>query len=226
MTVDTAELGALLLADARLPTGAHAHSAGLEPALEAGLPAERVPAYIESRLRTVALVEASAAVLTLRLVRTDPTAIVRVQEELLARMPTAPSRRASQLLGRGLARLATRLWGDHPAVRGIDGLESPPLRPTALGVVAAAIGMREDQVARASLYDDVQTVTAAALKLLPVDPTDATAWLLASAPVLEAAVVDAVSVDDDPRALPAHTAPLVEQYALDHDVTTRRIFVA
>lgn len=220
------ELGALLLADARLPTGAHAHSAGLEPALEAGLHGERVPAYIESRLRTVALVEASAAVLTLRLVRSDPTALVRVQEELLARMPSAPSRRASELLGRGLARLATRLWGDHPAVRGLEHLESPPLRPTALGVVAAAIGMREAQVARASLYDDVQTVTAAALKLLPVDPTDATGWLLMSAPALETAVADAVAVSDDPRTLPAHTAPLVEQFALDHDVRTRRIFVA
>ncbi|WP_338749887.1 urease accessory protein UreF [Janibacter alittae] len=226
MHVDTAELGALLLADARLPTGAHAHSAGLEPALEAGLPAARVPDYIEGRLRTVALVEASAAVLTLRLVQTDPAATIRVQEELLARMPTTPSRRASELLGRGLARLATRLWGDHPAVRGLGDLASPPLRPTAFGVVAAAIGMREDQVARASLYDDVQTVTAAALKLLPVDPTDATGWLLASAPVLEAAVADAVAVDDDPTSLPAHTAPLVEQLALDHDVRTRRIFVA
>lgn len=222
----TAELGALLLADARLPTGAHAHSAGLEPALAAGLPPDRVPAFIEGRLRTVAFVEASAAVLTLRLVRSDPAAVLRVQEELIARTPTAPSRHASELLGRGLARLATRLWGEHPAVRALDGLESAPLRPTAFGVVAAAIGMREDQVARASLYDDVQTVTAAALKLLPVDPTDATAWLLASAPVLEGAVVDAGAVDDDPRALPAHTAPLVEQHALDHDVRTRRIFVA
>lgn len=224
--METAELGALLLADARLPTGAHAHSAGLEPALEAGLSPDRVPAYIEARLRTVALVEASAAVLTLRVAQTDPTAIVRVQDELLARMPTAPSRHASELLGRGLARLATRLWGEHPAVRGLDDLGSPPLRPTAFGVVAAAVGLREDQVARASLYDDVQTVTAAALKLLPVDPTDATAWLLASAPVLEAAVVDAVAVGDDPRALPSPAAPLVEQLALDHDVRTRRIFVA
>ncbi|WP_200946888.1 urease accessory protein UreF [Janibacter sp. Soil728] len=224
--MDTADLGALLLADARLPTGAHAHSAGLEPALVAGLRADRVPAYIDSRLRTVALVEASAAALTLRLVRSDPSASLRVQDELLARMPTAPSRRASQLLGRGLHRLAVRLWGDHPAVRGMAGLDGPPLRPIALGVVAAALGMREEQVARASLYDDVQTITAAALKLLPVDPTDATAWLLASAPALEAGVAAALLVDDDPTHLPAHTAPLVEQHALDHHTRTRRIFVA
>ena len=226
MAVDTAELGALLLADARLPTGAFAHSSGLEPALVAGLRADEVPAYIDGRLRTVALVEACAAVLTLRLARTDPSAALRVQSELLARMPTAPSRRASELLGRGLYRLATRLWGEHPAVTALEDLTSPPLRPIAFGVVAAALGMREDQVARASLYDDVQTVTAAALKLLPVDPTDATGWLVASAPALEAGVAAAQQVSDDPTDLPANTAPLVEQYALDHDVRTRRIFVA
>lgn len=64
------------------------------------------------------------------------------------------------------------------------------------------------------------------MKLLPVDPADATGWLIASAPVLEASVDKAVLVDDDPSSLPAHTAPLVEQLALDHAVRTRRIFVA
>lgn len=225
MGADTAELGAMLLADARLPTGAHAHSAGLEPALQAGMTPDDVPRYLEDRLRTIGRVEAAAAVLTLRLVRTDPTSVRSVQEALLARMPTAPSRHASALLGRGLLRLAGRLWGADPGVRALRDVEAP-LRPVAFGVVAAAIGMREDQVARASLYDDVQTVTAAALKLLPVDPADATGWLLASAPVLEATVEQAVGIEDDPAALPAHTAPLVEQYALDHDTRTRRIFVA
>lgn len=224
--MDTSDLGAMLLADARLPTGSHAHSAGLEPALAAGLDPTDVPEYIGARLRTVGVVEASAAVLTLRLAQRDPRAVPAVQEALAVRMPAAPTRAASELLGRGLQRLADRLWPDHPAVRALGSLTGPPLRPVSLGVVATAIGLREDQVARASLYDDVQTVTAAALKLLPVDPTDATAWLLAAAPTLEEGVARAVDVPDDPAELPALTAPLVEQYALDHTDRTRRIFVA
>ena len=52
----------MLLADARLPTGAHTQSAGLEPAIRAGLPAESIPAYIRARLRTVTTVEAGAAI--------------------------------------------------------------------------------------------------------------------------------------------------------------------
>ena len=54
----------MLLADARLPTGAHTQSAGLEPALRGGYGARgRARTYIEARLGTVTAVEAGAAVL-------------------------------------------------------------------------------------------------------------------------------------------------------------------
>ena len=51
------ELGALMLADARLPTGGHTQSAGLEPAVLAGLGADgnkpaEIEEYARDRLRT------------------------------------------------------------------------------------------------------------------------------------------------------------------------------
>ena len=52
----------MLLADARLPTGAHTQSAGLEPAMKAGVTVDQVPGYIAARLSTVTTVEAGAAV--------------------------------------------------------------------------------------------------------------------------------------------------------------------
>jgi urease accessory protein len=52
----------LLLADGRLPVGAHTQSAGVEPAFQAGLALEQLPAYLEVRLRTVTEVEAATAV--------------------------------------------------------------------------------------------------------------------------------------------------------------------
>ena len=220
-----AELGALLLADGRLPTGGHAHSGGLEPALAAGTGPDDVPRYLAARLRTVGLVEAAAAVLTVRRCRTAGADVDEVQVALRARMPSAPARTASELLGRGLARLARRLWPGHTAVAALDSLGAPPLRPVALGVVGAAVGMSDAQVARASLYDDAQTVTAAALKLLPVDPTDATRWLLDAGPTLEEIVARALTCTG-PDTMPATTAPLVEQYSLDHESRSRRIFVA
>src|SRR6266516_3660343 len=61
------EVVALMLADARLPTGGHTQSAGLEPAVRAGLGAEGkqlgdVVSYARDRLRTVTRVEAAVAV--------------------------------------------------------------------------------------------------------------------------------------------------------------------
>ncbi|CAA9288790.1 MAG: Urease accessory protein UreF, partial [uncultured Friedmanniella sp.] len=56
----------LLLADGRLPTGAHTQSAGVEPAFQAGMALASVPDYLTVRLRTVTEVEAATAVLARR----------------------------------------------------------------------------------------------------------------------------------------------------------------
>ncbi|GAB2737605.1 urease accessory UreF family protein [Salinifilum aidingensis] len=218
-------LGAMLLADARLPTGGHAHSAGLEPALAAGLGSGEVPEYLRGRLRSVALVDAAASVLALRASRERPVRLSAVHDALLARTPTAPVRESSGLLGRGLVRLAARLWPEHPAVAALDEIGPRPQRPVALGVVAAAMGLDERHVARACLYEDAQTVAAAALKLLPADPAETARWVWESAEVVQESVERAVAVTR-PTELPAVSAPLVERWALQHDTRTRRIFVA
>ena len=62
----------LLLADGRLPTGAHTQSAGLEPALNHGLRLDQVPDYLRARLTTVTEVEAAAAVVARRCWLADP----------------------------------------------------------------------------------------------------------------------------------------------------------
>ncbi|GAA2002155.1 hypothetical protein GCM10009799_31640 [Nocardiopsis rhodophaea] len=276
-------LGALLLADARLPTGGHAHSATLEGAVAAGLEPKSVPAYIEARLRTVARTEAAAAVLVLRVAQAaldgdaddgvDGTGSGRasgpedgsdrgaaaadgrrigaadatrpdgggrgpatgidygpIQAALAARTPSAPLREASASLGRGLARLARRLRGDHPAVLALPTASAPtpglrPLRPVVLGALGAALDMSEEQVARAVLYEDAQTVTAAALKLLPGDPATAVEWVLDVHDALEEGVAAALAVTGPDR-LPACSAPLIDQWAGAHAHSTRRLFHA
>lgn len=221
----TPELTALLLADGRLPIGGHAHSSGLEPALAAGLTAADVPEYLQVRLRSVVLVEAAAAVLARRAATARPVRLEPVQDAVLARTPSEPMRVASGQLGRGLARLAARWWPAHEAVTALSELGPRPPRPLALGVVAAVTGMSDEQIARGCLYDDAQTVASAALKLLPVDPADTARWVLDAAPVIEETVVRAVQ-PTSPADLPALAAPLIEQWSLDHEQRTRRLFVA
>ncbi|MFE5310744.1 urease accessory protein UreF [Isoptericola sp. NPDC056605] len=128
---------ALLLADARLPGGGHAHSASLEPALRGGMPPADVAAWMVGRATTVSLVEAGTAVVTARLLAdAEPRATavdddgsaagavdapdVRVDGVVrawAARTPSPALRDASRLLGRGYLRVARTLWPDSAAVR-------------------------------------------------------------------------------------------------------------
>ncbi|MFE5786799.1 urease accessory protein UreF [Rhodococcus erythropolis] len=223
----SAEIASMLLADGRLPTGGHAHSSGLEPALAGGLLQSQVPDFIRGRLETVGLVEAAAAVVTRRWAVSAGGAgeLEDISRELLARTPSAPLREASIQLGRGLARLASRLWPQHPAVQMLMALPGHPMRPLALGVFTAISGMDDLQAARSCLYDDAQTVASAALKLLPVDPAEPVEWLLRAASTIETVAAAAVAVEGVTD-IPATTGPLVEQWSLEHHARSRRIFRA
>uniref|UniRef100_A0AAU3GMS2 Urease accessory protein UreF n=1 Tax=Streptomyces sp. NBC_01401 TaxID=2903854 RepID=A0AAU3GMS2_9ACTN len=218
-------LGPLLLADGRLPVGAYTYSAGLEPAVAAGLTQDQVPALLRARLHTTAVTEAAAAVLALRAAGQDPVDYVRVQEAVEARTPAAPLRAASATLGRGVHRLARRLAPDHPAVLALADIRPRPLRPVVLGALAAALGVGEEELAYAVVYDELQTITSAALKLLPGDPLDSVAWILDAEPDAASAVRAALAVRT-PDTLPANSAPLTEQWALDHERSERRLFLA
>lgn len=258
-----------LLADARLPTGGHTQSAGLEPALRAGMPAARVPCYVRARLATVTRVEAATAVVSRHValaVEPVPDGVASAARDLAdtwlawtARTPSPALRETSQRLGRGYLRLLRRLWTGHPAVAALDeaavlvaevqradaepdvsgdgaseGDRAPsgrrsrtpqPPRPVVLGVTAACAGLSALQVARLVGYEDVQTVAAATLKLEPVDPVVATGWVVAAQPAIDALAHDVAHLTD-PRAIPAHGAPLVEQWAEIHARTTERLFSA
>ncbi|MEV5676010.1 MULTISPECIES: urease accessory protein UreF [unclassified Streptomyces] len=218
-------LARLLLADGRLPVGAYTYSAGLEPAVAAGLTRDRLPALLRARLHTTAVTEAAAAVLALRAAGQDPVDYGPVQHALAARTPVAPLRAASATLGRGVHRLARRLAPDHPAVTALSTVRPRPLRPVTLGALGAVMKVSEDELAQAVVYDELQTITSAALKLLPGDPLDAVAWILAAEPDAAAAVAAALAVRT-PGELPAPTALLTEQWALEHDRRERRLFLA
>ncbi|MER5500708.1 MULTISPECIES: urease accessory protein UreF [unclassified Streptomyces] len=215
----------LLLGDGRLPVGAYTYSAGLEPAVAAGLTRDDIPALLRARLHTAAVTEAAAAVLALRAAGRDPVDYGPVQHALAARTPAAPLREASATLGRGVHRLARRLAPDHPAVTALAALRPRPLRPVALGALGAVMKVTPEELAHAVVHDELQTITSAALKLLPGDPLDTVAWVLDAEPHTTAAVAEALAVRT-PAGLPARTPPLTEQWALEHARRERRLFLA
>jgi urease accessory protein len=218
----------MLLADARLPTGAHTQSAGLEPAMRQGVSLDQVPGYIRTRLRTVVAVEAGAAVVARHLVvaGTDDLSdgLAAVDAAWRARTVSPALRENAEVLGRGYARLVTGLWPDAPASVALRGVRRPT-RAVAIGVAGALAGLDGAQVARLIGYDDAQTVAAAALKLDPLDPIVATGWVVGVAGDIDqmATSVAALTASEE---IPAGAAPLIEQWAQEHAVSNQRLFRA
>jgi urease accessory protein len=212
---------ALLLADARLPAAGHTQSAGLEPGLARGLDPDDLPAYCRTRLATVVRTEAASAVVARHHALTG-LSLDAVETAWAVRTPSDAMRASSRMLGRGLLRLARRTW--PAAVAGWPADARPP-RALVLGAIAATGGLPAVELAQVVAYDDVQTVLAAALKLLPLDPADATAWCLDLLPDVER-LAHEVSTLTATSEIPATGSPLIEGWAQAHAHTTRRLFSA
>jgi urease accessory protein len=209
---------ALLLADSRFPSGSYAHSLGLEQAVSDGL--RDVPAFMRARLRLVAEADARFAVEARRAV--GGAALARLDAEWAARCPSPALREAARRLGAQLLRSAATVWpaGAIAAYRA-DSRLTP--RPIALGVVAAAAELGDEDVALLALYDDVATVASAALKLLPLDPAVTARWLAELAPAL-ALAARAVVADRGP--LPSSAAVAIELSAPVHLTQRERLFAS
>ncbi len=216
---------AMLLADARLPSGGHAHSAGLEPALFGGLNIADVPAALGARARTTSLVEAGTAVVARYLALTAPDALPAVEAEWAARTPSPAQRDAARALGRGLLRLADRLWPASAPLALIGNGAAHPPRALVLGAIAAEAGMEPLDLARLVIYDDAASAAAALLKLDPRDPAEVTVWVVETCAAVDDAV-RAVAALTDPAAIPAASAPQAEEWAEAHALLTRRLFRA
>lgn len=212
---------ALLLADARLPAAGHTQSGGLEPGLAHGLEPAALPAYCRTRLATVARTEGATAVVARHRALLGAS-LAPVEEAWAARTPSDAMRDTSRALGHGLLRLARRVWPG--AVEPWADGDRPP-RPLVLGAVAAGTGLPAVDLARVVAYDDVQTVLAAALKLLPLDPAVTAGWCVGLLPDIDR-FADEVAGLTGPEDVPATGAPEIEAWAQAHARTTRRLFSA
>jgi len=224
--LNTSAFNAFLLADSRVPTGAYSYSSGLEPAVIAGLQVDEVYAFMRARLATITPLECSACVLAWRMAAAQTAAdYVALERAIAARSPSAAQRHVSHTLGRALLLLAQSLQLDSAGIRTLAALAAPPSRGTALGVLGHALGVSEAACAEVCCYEDLQGIAAAALKLLPVTPAQATRWVL-DAGTHVAAVVAAAQAVQEPAQLPAVCAPIMEFQAEQHTLRHRRLFHA
>jgi urease accessory protein len=156
----------LTMADSRLPTGGHVHSGGVEEAVTSGLLVDvaTLRAYLRRRIRTQGLVTASVAVA----VHTGALSVLDADRETDARTPSPAARKASRAQGRGLARLARRVWPN----RDWESLGTTPHFAVAAGAVGAASGLTPEHTALSVVYTTMTGSATAAQRLLALDPAD------------------------------------------------------
>jgi urease accessory protein len=204
----------LTLADSRLPAGAHVHSGGLEEAVTSGLVTnlETLEAFLRRRIRSHGLVTASIAAAVHR----GELSPDEADQETDARTPSPAARQASRSQGRGLARLARRVWpntcwhdiGPHPHLA------------VAAGRVGAVSGLIPEQSALTIVYSTMTGSATAAQRLLALDPADVAALTFRLAGLCERTAAEATI------GLADLSDPLLDKLAQRHAERERPLFVS
>jgi urease accessory protein len=218
----------LVLADGRFPAGGHAHSGGAEAAVKAGriTGAASLEGFCRGRLHTAGLVAASlaaAAVLGADAGELDAAAD--------ARTPSPALRVAARRLGRQLTRAARATWPSDELDAMARQFPKGAHQPVVLGLVARAAGLEPVDAAHCAAYESVSGPASATVRLLSLDPFDATGALARLAPEVDRVADRAVEaarqvLDEGVDALPAGSAPLLEIGAEFHAAWPVRLFAS
>ncbi|MBK3640715.1 urease accessory protein UreF [Streptomyces sp. NPDC001260] len=218
----------LVLADGRFPAGGHAHSGGAEAAVKAGriTGAASLEGFCRGRLHTAGLVAASlaaAAVLGADAGELDAAAD--------ARTPSPALRVAARRLGRQLTRAARATWPSDELDAMAGRFPKGAHQPVVLGLVARAAGLEPVDAAHCAAYESVSGPASATVRLLSLDPFDATGVLARLAPEVDRVADRAVEaarrvLDEGVDALPAGSAPLLEIGAEIHAAWPVRLFAS
>ncbi|MGW7647796.1 urease accessory protein UreF [Streptomyces bobili] len=222
------EAALLVLADGRFPAGGHAHSGGAEEAVKAGriTDAASLEDFCRGRLHTAGLVAAALAAATAA--GADP---VELDAAADARTPSPALRVAARRLGRQLMRAARATW---PSAE-LDALarEFPKgaHQPVVLGLTARAAGLGASDAAYCAAYESVSGSASAVVRLLSLDPFEATGVLARVAPQVDLVVDRAVAagvrvLGEGVGVLPSASAPLLEIGAEAHAGWGVRLFAS
>ncbi|MDH6218173.1 urease accessory protein UreF [Streptomyces pseudovenezuelae] len=218
----------LVLADGRFPAGGHAHSGGAEAAVKAGriTGAGSLADFCRGRLHTAGLV--SGAVAAAAVLGVDPLELDRATD---ARTPSPALRVAARKLGRQLMRAGRATWPSAELDALARQFPKGAHQPVVLGLVARAAGLGAEDAAYCAAYESVSGAASAVVRLLSLDPFDATGVLARLAPELDRVADRAVEaaravVGDGVNALPAASAPLLEIGAEAHAAWAVRLFAS
>ncbi|THC55004.1 urease accessory UreF family protein [Streptomyces sp. A1499] len=218
----------LVLADGRFPAGGYAHSGGMEAAVTSRdvYDAATLEAFCRGRLHTAGLTAAGLAAAAAA--GHDPLAL---DEAADARTPMPALRQVARRLGRQMLRAARATWPSP----GLDLLArvrpQGAHQPVVLGAAARSAGLTPLDAAQCAAYESVGGPATAAVRLLGLDPLEATALLARLTGELDDVARTAAAAAgrvpaEGVGALPAASAPLLDVIAERHAARTVRLFAS
>lgn len=223
----------LLLADARLPAGGHAHSGQLEAAAAAdggvgvgGV--DELAAFLRGKLTRAGLVAAAVTAAACAHARSggESECWQALDRETSARLPSPAQRAASRHQGRTLLRAAAAAW-PSPSYDVLRRTAGGPHHPVILGAVAAAAGCSDRDAALVAAYLTVSGPASAAVRLLGLDPLAVNAALAGLAATVDHVADAAAVAAAGPLAeLPCASTPVLDIRAEDHSTWEVRLFAS
>ena len=169
----------LSLADSRLPVGGHVHSGGVEQAVADG-DVRSVATLADFLRRRVESTGPGAASVAPPVAGGGP-GVPGAQREMDARTPSGAARAASYAQGRGMVRLAKRLYSQH------DWSQHSPAShlPVISGSVGAVAGLSPLRTALVLVYTTMSGSATAGQRLLALDPADVAITIAELSPLCE-----------------------------------------
>ncbi|MEU7102687.1 urease accessory UreF family protein [Streptomyces longwoodensis] len=218
----------LLLADGRFPAGGHAHSGGVEAAIarKAVHDTDSLEAFCRGRLHTTGLTAAGLAAAAAA--GLDP---LLLDDAADARTPVPALRAVARRLGRQMMRAARATFPsadlEHLAAARPQGAH----QPVVVGLAARAAGLAPVDAAYAAAYENLSGPAGAAVRLLSLDPLDASGLLARLGPETDhvaTAAADAAdrAMTDGIDALPSASAPLLDITGQQHAAWSVRLFAS
>lgn len=210
------------------PCGGYAHSGGVEAAVahKAVHDIDSLEAFCRGRLHTTGLTTVSLAAAAAA--GCDP---LLLDDAADARTPVPALRAVARKLGRQMMRAARATFPSTELDRLAAERPQGAHQPIVQGLAARAAGLTPKDAACAAAYETVGGPATAAVRLLSLDPLDASRLLARLSPetdTIAAAAADAAArvATEGPDALPSASAPLLDITGEQHAAWTVRLFAS
>ena len=221
-------LALLQFSDGLFPTGAYAHSYGLETYVQAEIIRDAAGAehFLRAYLHgATGHADTAAAVNALRAARVEDFDLcLQLDSPLDAIKPVAELRAASRQLGRQTLRILSALR-DAPLIgefmRRADANTTPCHHAVVFGIAGAAMQWTAREAALAYLYSSAAGIVGAALRLIPLGQLQGQLIIRKVAPLIAALADTALTVGVDEM---SSFAPALEIAAMRHARLDARLF--